>query len=110
MNEDALMYRLKRGLADQDEQMALLVQRVSGCYRNQYFLPDFAGVGYSFNTYVWEKDMDPKAGMLRIVAGLGTRAVNRMAGDYARVVALDKPLSKPYSNIQAVFSIQDRFA
>lgn len=100
MNEDALMYRLKRGLADQDEQMALLVQRVSGCYRGQYFLPDFAGVGYSYNTYVWEKEMDPKAGMLRIVAGLGTRAVNRMAGDYARVIALDKPLSKPYSNIE----------
>lgn len=100
MNEDALMYRLKRGLADQDEQMALLVQRVSGCYRNQYFLPDFAGVGYSYNTYVWEKDMDPKAGMLRIVTGLGTRAVNRMAGDYARVIALDKPLSKPYTNIE----------
>ena len=100
MNEDALIYRLKRGLADQDEQMALLVQRVSGCYRKQYFLPDFAGVGYSYNTYVWEKDMDPKAGMLRIVAGLGTRAVNRMAGDYARVIALDKPLSKPYSNIE----------
>lgn len=100
MNEDALMYRLKRGLADQDEQMALLVQRVSGCYRNQYFLPDFAGVGYSYNTYVWEKEMDPKAGMLRIVTGLGTRAVNRMAGDYARVIALDKPLSKPYTNIE----------
>ena len=100
MNEDALMYRQKRGLADQDEQMAILVQRVSGCYRSHYFLPDFAGVGYSYNTYVWDKDMDPKAGMLRLVTGLGTRAVNRMAGDYARVIALDKPLSKPYSNIE----------
>jgi hypothetical protein len=42
MNDDALSYRLKWGLADQDEQMALLVQRVSGSYRQQYFFPDLA--------------------------------------------------------------------
>lgn len=97
MNEDALTYRLKRGLAEQDEQMALLIQRVSGCYRQQYFFPDIAGVGFSYNTYVWEPNMDPKAGMVRVVAGLGTRAVNRMEGDYARIIALDEPLLKPYA-------------
>ena len=100
MNENALAYRLKRGLADQDEQMALLVQRVSGSYRQEYFFPDVAGVGYSYNTYVWDREMDPKAGMLRVVAGLGTRAVNRMEGDYARIIALDNPLLKPYAGLQ----------
>lgn len=99
MNEDALNYRLKRGLDQQDEQMALLVQRVSGAYRKQYFFPEVAGVGFSYNTYVWEKQMNPEAGMLRIVMGLGTRAVNRMEGDYARIAALDNPLLKPYAGI-----------
>jgi hypothetical protein len=33
--------------------------------------------------------------MLRLVLGLGTRAVNRVESDYPRIVALDKPLSKP---------------
>ncbi|MRR18271.1 MAG: phosphoenolpyruvate synthase, partial [Deltaproteobacteria bacterium] len=97
MNEDALTYRLQRGMAHQDEQMALLVQRVSGSHRNIYFFPDLAGVGLSYNTFVWQKGMDPKAGMLRIVFGLGTRAVNRVENDYPRIVALDAPLTKPYA-------------
>ena len=97
MNEDALTYRLQRGMAGHDEQMALLVQRVSGSHRDTYFFPDLAGVGLSYNTFVWKKGMDPKAGMLRIVFGLGTRAVNRVENDYPRIVALDAPLTKPYA-------------
>ncbi|MGV8058525.1 MAG: PEP/pyruvate-binding domain-containing protein [Smithellaceae bacterium] len=97
MNVDALTYRLQRGLDRQDEQMALLVQRVSGSHRQHYFFPDLAGVGLSYNTFVWQKGMDPKAGMLRIVFGLGTRAVNRVENDYPRIVALDAPLTKPYA-------------
>lgn len=97
MNMDALTYRLQRGLGGQDEQMALLVQRVSGSHRKNYFFPDLAGVGLSYNTFVWQKGMDPKAGMLRIVFGLGTRAVNRVENDYPRIVALDAPLVKPYA-------------
>jgi len=94
MNEDALVYRLQRGLDRMDEQMALLVQRVSGAYHKDYFFPDVAGVGISHNTFVWKNTMDPKAGMLRLVVGLGTRAVNRVEGDYPRIVALDYPLLK----------------
>ncbi|MEA3543899.1 MAG: PEP/pyruvate-binding domain-containing protein, partial [Thermodesulfobacteriota bacterium] len=77
MSEDALAYRLQRGLDQQDEQMALLVQRVSGAYRKHYYLPELAGVGVSYNTFVWDNGMDPQAGMLRLVVGLGTRAVDR---------------------------------
>ncbi|HNW39363.1 MAG TPA: PEP/pyruvate-binding domain-containing protein [Candidatus Omnitrophota bacterium] len=97
MNEDALTYRKQRGLDKLDEQMALLVQRVSGSPHKQYFFPDIAGVGVSYNTYVWNDVMDPKVGMLRLVCGLGTRAVNRVEGDYPRMVALDNPLRRPYS-------------
>jgi len=95
MNEDALSYRLQRGLADHDEQMALLVQRVSGSHRSHYFFPDLAGVGLSHNPYVWRKDLNPKAGMLRLVLGLGTRAVDRVEDDYPRIIALDKPSIRP---------------
>jgi len=97
MNEDALTYRKQRGLDKLDEQMALLVQRVSGAYHKDYFFPDLAGVGVSYNTYVWNEDIDPKEGMLRMVFGLGTRAVNRVEGDYPRMVALSDPLRRPYS-------------
>jgi hypothetical protein len=102
MNIDALTYRLQKGLDQQDEQMALLVQRVSGSYRKHYFFPELAGVGLSYNTFVWQKGMDPKAGMLRLVFGLGTRAVNRVENDYPRIVALEAPLVKPYANQEDV--------
>jgi hypothetical protein len=100
MNKDALTYRLGRGLDQADEQMALLVQRVSGSYRSHYFFPDLAGVGISYNTYVWKEGVDPAAGMLRLVLGLGTRAVNRVEGDYPRIVALDEPLLKPHAGLR----------
>ena len=102
MSKAALSYRLQRGLDQQDEQMALLVQRVSGSYRNGYFFPDLAGVGMSRNAFVWKSDLDPKAGMLRLVFGLGTRAVNRVENDYPRIVALDEPLVRPVSGMEDI--------
>jgi hypothetical protein len=56
-------------------------------------------VGLSYNTFVWKQGMDPRAGMLRIVFGLGTRAVNRVENDYPRIVALDAPLVKPHGGM-----------
>ncbi len=100
MNEDALAYRAQRGLDRLDEQMALLVQRVSGTYRGRYFFPDIGGVGLSYNTYVWQKEMDPEAGMLRMVFGLGTRAVDRVEGDYPRIVALDSPSRRSHAGME----------
>lgn len=100
MNEDALVYRLKRGLDKMDEQMALLVQRVSGAFHEEFFFPDIAGVGISYNTFVWKTTIDPDAGMLRLVLGLGTRAVNRVEGDYPRIVALSDPLLKAHAGIE----------
>ena len=91
MSEDALTYRARRNVLDRDEQMALLVQRVSGAPVAGRFFPQVAGVGISFNPYVWNKDIDPEAGMLRLVFGLGTRAVERHDDDYARLVALNAP-------------------
>ena len=95
MNEDALVYRQIRGLAGEDEQMALLVQRVSGDEHGDGYFPHAAGVGHSTNLYVWDTGIDMNAGMLRLVFGLGTRAVDRTEGDYARVVCLDDPRRQP---------------
>lgn len=97
MNENALTYRLQRGLADRNEQMALLVQRVSGTLHSNYFFPDLAGVALSRNPYTWHKSMDSRAGMVRLVLGLGTRAVDRV-DDYPRILALDKPTLRPESS------------
>jgi hypothetical protein len=93
ISENALTYRRSRGLLDKDEQMALLVMRVSGDVHGKYFFPHLAGVGYSFNPYAWSAEIDPKAGFLRLVFGLGTRAVERK-DDYTRLVALNIPTNR----------------
>ena len=91
MDPSALEYRRMRGLDKRDEQMAVLVQRVSGSHYGPYFMPCAAGVGYSHSAYRWMPDMDPGAGMLRIVMGLGTKAVDRTQEDYPRLANLDRP-------------------
>ena len=91
MNISALEYRKINGLDDTDEQMALLVQRVSGSYHGDYFFPTAAGVGFSYSPYSPLPDMDNSKGMLRLVMGLGTKAVDRTKKDYPRIINLDKP-------------------
>jgi hypothetical protein len=95
MDEDGLRYRQHHGLLDRDEQMALLIQRVAGERYGSLFFPQAAGVGFSFNPFVWHEDIDPQAGMLRLVFGLGTRAVDRADDDYTRLVALNAPMKRP---------------
>lgn len=102
MSETALAYRAHRGLLEQDEQMALLVQRVSGSTYGSYFYPQLAGVGFSYNPYVWSKDIDPSAGVLRLVFGMGTRAVDRSDDDYTRVAALNAPQKRPEATFDEV--------
>lgn len=102
MSEEALRYRANRGLLERDEQMALLVMRVSGARHGDWFFPQIAGVGFSFNPYVWHKDIDPHAGVLRLVFGLGTRAVDRVDDDYTRLVALNAPRRRPEGNFDEV--------
>jgi len=98
MSETALTYRAQKNVLDKDEQMALLVQRVSGAPYGKRFFPQVAGVGFSYNPYVWSKSIDPQAGMLRLVFGLGTRAVDRHDDDFARLVALNAPNKHPEKN------------
>ena len=102
MNEDALIYREQRKMLDKDEQMSILVQRVSGSFNKNYFYPLVAGVGYSYNQYVWNESIDPKAGVLRLVFGLGTRAVDKNDDDYARLVSLNAPNIRPEENLNQI--------
>lgn len=109
MDISALEYRKQRGLQHSDEQMAVLVQRVSGSYHGDLFFPAAAGVGYSYSSYRWNKYMDPAAGLLRIVAGLGTRAVDRPDHDYPRLANLDRPAVPMQNSVADRHRFSQRF-
>jgi hypothetical protein len=102
LDEEALLYRKRRGLLESEERMALLIMRVSGAPHGQFYYPQAAGVGLSFNPYVWHKDIDPQAGVVRLVFGLGTRAVDRSDDDYTRLVALNAPERRPEADFDDV--------
>ncbi len=91
MSLAALDYRKRRGLDKKEEQMSLLVQRVSGSRFGKYFLPSAAGVGYSVSPYKFGSGEGSNGGMLRLVAGLGTAAVDREQGSYPRLVSCNDP-------------------
>ena len=90
MGLSALDYRKRRGLDKRDEQMAILVQRVSGSRYEDFYMPCAAGVGYSISPYRFSPE-HPSEGMLRLVMGLGTAAVDRRTGSYPRMVMMEDP-------------------
>ncbi|HSQ27592.1 MAG TPA: PEP/pyruvate-binding domain-containing protein [Anaerolineales bacterium] len=94
-NPDALLYRRAKGLLDYDERMAVLIQTVQGDRSGRYYFPHAAGVAFSRNLYRWSPQIRRDDGFIRLVWGLGTRAVDRVGNDYPRLVALSHPLLHP---------------
>ncbi len=91
-NPSAVAYRHKRGLAGAREAMALLVQQVVGRRWGRYHFPALAGVAFSQNGYCWSKGMRKEDGLVRLVLGLGTRAVGR---GYVRLFSPPRPELRP---------------
>lgn len=103
MSREALSYRAHHGLLKKDEQMALLVMRVTGEIQpGETFYPHVAGVGFSYNPFVWSPEIEADAGVMRLVFGLGTRAVDRVDDDYTRVVALNAPMRRPEGSLDEI--------
>lgn len=91
-NPDAVAYRKKHNLIGEKEEMALVIQEVVGLEYKGYFLPALSGVAFSQNGYCWNKEINKKDGLVRLVMGLGTRAVGR---GYVRLFSPAKPLMRP---------------
>jgi hypothetical protein len=94
-NPDALAYRRRMDLLECDERMAVLLQEVQGRAYGRYFFPALAGVAFSYSPIVWNPRLRREEGFCRMVMGLGTRAVNRVAEDYPRLVMLSHPALRP---------------
>lgn len=108
LDPDALLYRHLKDLADYDERIGILIQFVEGRRWGNYYLPHAAGVAFSRNLYRWSPQIKQEDGFLRLVWGLGTRAVDVVADDYPRLVALSHPTLTPSSDVRATQSYSQR--
>jgi hypothetical protein len=106
---DALFYRQQMRLLDYDERMAILLQEVQGDRHGDLFFPTLAGVAFSHNPFRWTAKIRREDGFLRMVWGLGTRAVDRVANDYPRMVALSHPGLRPEVGATEIRRYSQRF-
>ena len=102
LRAEPILYRRRKGLIDYDERIAVLIQFVQGERFGRYYLPHGAGVAFSRNLYRWSPQIRKKDGFLRLVWGLGTRAVDQVGNDYPRLVALSHPLLHPADEVEAI--------
>ena len=101
LSPDALLYRRARGLIDYDERIAVLIQVVEGERYRHFYFPQAAGVAFSRNLFPWSAQIRQEDGFVRLVWGLGTRAVDRVGNDYPRLVALSHPELQPSVSTKA---------
>lgn len=88
---DPIGYRYERGLIDFNEEMGIIIQEVVGKKFGKYFFPAFAGVAFSKNEFRWSPRIKRDDGLIRIVTGLGTRAVDRVSDDYPVLISPGQP-------------------
>ncbi|MCD4708819.1 MAG: PEP/pyruvate-binding domain-containing protein [Candidatus Sabulitectum sp.] len=88
---DPIEYRRERGLLDFNEEMGILIQEVVGTKIGKYYFPPFAGVAFSRNDYRWSPRIKSEDGIVRLVAGLGTRAVDRTGQDFPVLMSPGQP-------------------
>lgn len=88
---DPIEYRYENGLIDYHEEMGIMIQEVVGTQVGHYYLPAFAGVAFSNNDFRWSSRIRREDGLIRLVPGLGTRAVDRLSDDYPILIAPGQP-------------------
>jgi len=108
MAPDPILYRREHNLIDYVEEMAVLIQKVVGLRCGDCLLPAVAGVAFSRNEYRWSPRIQREDGLMRLVMGLGTRAVDRSGSDYPRMVALGAPTLRPESTVNEILRCAQR--
>jgi hypothetical protein len=103
-----ILYRRNHKLLDFDEKMSVLVQKVVGRRFGNYFFPLAAGVGFSYSSYTWTSRIKKEDGLVRLVFGLGTRAVDRTGEDYTRMVHLSHPLLRPEAGARQIIKYSQK--
>lgn len=101
---EPISYRKDKGLIDFDEGMGIIIQEVVGTKAGKYYFPAFAGVGFSHNEFRWSPRIKQEDGLIRIVPGLGTRAVDRIGNDFPILISPGQP------NLRINLTVKDTLA
>jgi pyruvate,water dikinase len=106
---DPMIYRRERGLLDFPEEMGVMIQEVVGEPVGPYYFPIYAGVAFSRNEYRWSPRLRRQDGMVRLVMGLGSRAVDRTYDDYAHLLCPAQPGIKASTRPEEVCYYSQRY-
>ncbi len=105
-----IVYMEHNQLLDFEERIAVLIQKVRGrTVKNRYYFPTMAGVAFSINPYCWNQRIRKEDGLVRLVAGFGSRAVDRTGDDYARLVPLSVPTLRPEIHARDIKKYSQRY-
>jgi predicted nucleotidyltransferase len=96
---DPIGYRIEHNLLDFKEEMGIMLQEVVGKRISKYYFPLFAGVAFSYNDFRWSPRIEREDGLIRMVVGLGTRAVDRIGDDYPIIISPGKPNISVYTEV-----------
>ncbi|MEJ2217966.1 MAG: PEP/pyruvate-binding domain-containing protein, partial [Gemmatimonadota bacterium] len=99
---DAIEYRAERNLLDVHEEMGIMIQEVVGRRVGRYFMPAYSGVAFSNNEFRWSPRIKREDGLVRLVPGLGTRAVDRTSDDYPVLLTPGQPGLRANATVEEV--------
>lgn len=106
---DPIDYRAENDLLDYHEEMGIMIQQVVGTKIGNYYLPAFAGVAFSQNEFRWSPRINRADGLIRLVPGLGTRAVDRLSNDYPILIAPGQPQLKVNVTVDEVIKYSPKY-
>jgi hypothetical protein len=85
-----------------------MIVKIPGTRHGRHFYPQISGIASSFNPFAWNEYIDPRAGVVRLVFGLGTRFNDRSGDDFSRVVALNAPYRRPETDFEEICNYSQR--
>ncbi len=106
---DPISYRKEKGFLDFNEGMGIIIQEVVGVRAGDYYFPAFAGVGFSNNEFRWSPRIKREDGLLRLVPGLGTRAVDRIGNDFPILIAPGQMNLRINQNLKDAITYSPRY-
>ncbi len=109
LGPDPIEYRRERGLQEFVEEMGILIQEVVGTRVGPWWLPALAGVAFGRNEFRWSPRIRREDGLVRIVPGLGTRAVDRVGDDFPILAVPGQQGLRANSSVDEVMRYSPRF-